>query len=766
MRFAVLGSLEVHDEQGRALDLSSRRQRRLLAALLINAGSLVSDERLTEMVWDEESLPDGGVRSLRTVMSRLRSTLETVEPGATHVLTKPPGYLFDLNGSTLDATTFEQHVHAGTRYLAQRDAATAIGEFDTALSLWRGDAYAEFADEAWARAEAVRLEELRAVALESRLEARLLGGAHAELIGELERLVDTHPFRERPRLQLITALYRSGRQADALQAYQAYRTLLADELGLQPSAALQELEVQILRHDSALDAPAADGPHVKAYALLDKLGSGAWGEVWRARQPSVDRDVAVKVISRELADNQEFIRRFEVEARIVAGLEHPHVTPLYDYWRDPTGAYLVMRLLRGGSAADHLAAHGPWGLTSVATLVDQMGGALAAAHRAGVVHRDVKPSNILLDTDGNAYLGDFGVAVYTVEDGGRTEPAGSPVYAAPEQLNGLPVGPTADVYGLAVTVWELLCGGLPSADAPVGALLDGRPAARLPSLAQIRPDLPASLDAVLRRATEADPFRRFQTMSEFVQAFRAAASTTPRTADSELPVLLSTDTIVPGRDVVNPYKGLRPFGIGDAHDFFGRDEVVQQLVDLVAVSRFVVVVGPSGAGKSSVVRAGLLPALREGRVPGSAEWFVVTMLPGLNPFEELEAALLHVAVNPPTSLLEQLDGGPSGIARAVKRTVPGSQHQLLIVIDQFEELFTQSDPAAAGRFIDGLATAVADTHTSLRVIVTLRADFFDRPLIDHRLAALLSESTVPVGAMGPDALASAITGPAHRQLAV
>ena len=763
MRFAVLGSLEVHDQQGRSLDLSSRRQRRLLAALIIHAGSVVSDERLTEMVWDEERLPDGGVRSLRTVMSRLRSTLELCEPGATHVHTRPPGYVFDLNGSTLDVTVFEQQLQLGKRSLAEGDATTAIGAFDTALKLWRGGAYAEFADEDWARAEAVRLEELRAVVHELRVDARLMGGAHAESIGELERLVATHPFRERPRLQLITALYRSGRQADALHAYQTYRELLADEMGLEPSVALQELEIQILRHDVALDAPPPEGPHVKAYKLVEKLGAGAWGEVWRARQPSVDRDVAVKVISREFSDNEEFIRRFEVEARIVAGLEHPHVTPLYDYWRNPSGAYLVMRLLRGGSAADHLTAHGPWALAAVTTLVDQMGGALAAAHRAGVVHRDVKPANILLDTDGNAYLGDFGVAVYSAASPGpRGEAVGSPAYAAPEQLSGSTVGPSADVYGLAVTAWELLCGHAPQLAQPVGTLIDAHQSPRLPSLRSARPELPAPLDSVLRRATEFDPAARFATVTEFVEAFRSAAGTTPVTANQSLPVHLATDTIVPGRKVVNPYKGLRPFGIGDATDFFGRDDVVEQLVDVLADRRFVAVVGPSGTGKSSVVRAGLLPALREGRLRGSAEWFVVTMLPGANPYEELEAALLHVAVNPPTSLLEQLDSGPTGIARAVKRTIPGGQHELLLIIDQFEELFTQSDPAVADRFIEGLAMAASDSTAHLRVVVTLRADFFDRPLADHRLANMLGDATVPVGAMSPGALAAAISGPAQR----
>ena len=173
MNFAVLGSLEVNDADGRALDLSSRRQRRLLAALLVHAGNVVADERLTEMVWEDDRPPDGGVRSLRTVVSRLRSSLESIEHGGQHLLTKPPGYLLDLNGSSLDAITFERHLDHGKRLLAHGDTHRAIETFDEGLRLWRGDAYAEFATEEWARAEAVRLEEARAEMVELRLEARL-----------------------------------------------------------------------------------------------------------------------------------------------------------------------------------------------------------------------------------------------------------------------------------------------------------------------------------------------------------------------------------------------------------------------------------------------------------------------------------------------------------------------------------------------------------------------------------------------------------------
>jgi DNA-binding SARP family transcriptional activator len=280
MNFAVLGSLEVHDANGHALDLTSRRQRRLLAALLVHAGSVVSDDRLADMVWDDEQPPEHGVRSLRTVVSRLRTALDSVDSGNQYLRTTPPGYLLDLNGSELDSVAFERHVERARRMLTNRDPAGAVAAFTEALSLWRGAAYAEFATEEWARAEAVRLEERRAEAIELRLEARLQNGAHREVVGELEQLVAVHPYRERPHVLLMLALYRSGRQADALKAHTSYRVMLADELGLEPSVEMQELEHKILRHDTDLDLTIS-APQVKSYELLEQLGARSGGPASR-----------------------------------------------------------------------------------------------------------------------------------------------------------------------------------------------------------------------------------------------------------------------------------------------------------------------------------------------------------------------------------------------------------------------------------------------------------------------------------------------------
>ena len=156
------------------------------------------------------------------------------------------------------------------------------------------------------------------------------------------------------------------------------------------------------------------GQTIKGYELRDRIGAGGFGAVYKAHQSTVDRDVAVKIILPQLANHPDFIRRFELEAQVIARLVHLHIVPLYDYWRDPEGAYLVMRWMRGGSLGEELK-RGPYELAGASLLLDQIAGALHRAHTSSVIHRDIKPGNILLDEDHNAYLGDFGIAMEFVD---------------------------------------------------------------------------------------------------------------------------------------------------------------------------------------------------------------------------------------------------------------------------------------------------------------------------------------------------------------
>ena len=443
----------------------------------------------------------------------------------------------------------------------------------------------------------------------------------------------------------------------------------------------------------------------------------------RGTQPALGRDVAIKAVKSELANQPDFIRGFEAEAGMIARLEHPFIVPLYDFWREPDRAYLVMRWLTGGSLESALDA-GPWPVERVATMVEQIGSALGAAHRAGIVHRDVKSANILLDDEGNAYLSDFGIAV---EAAGLENPAaalseGSAAYASPEQLRREEVGPSADIYGLGIAVYQALTARLPFSEVDKATLLRRQLHDPIPAPSDLRPELPPAVDDVVAIATAKDPQARYQDVGDFIEAFVAALADSP-SAPAAIHEVAKRVTEISGV-VDNPYKGLRAFDEADSGDFFGRERLVSELIEHLAgdgAANFLALVGASGSGKSSVVRAGLIPALRAGRVEGSQDWFVTTMTPGVHPFESLETALLRVAVNPPASLLSQLTEDSRGVVRSVRRVLPEDAATAVLVIDQFEELFTLCDDEdSRARFLDALTVAVNEPSSPLRVVVTLR----------------------------------------------
>ena len=249
MEFRILGPLEVLDE-GRPLPLGSPSQRALLAALLVNAGRVVSVDDLTESLWPEDP-PASAKHALEVYVSRLRKQLHA--DGRARLEGKAPGYALHTDDDVVDAHQFEELVERGRTALAQRRPAHAADLLRRALDLWRGEPLADLPSERFARTAAGRLEELRLVAVENRIDAELALGRHGELAPELEALVAEHPLRERLRGQQMLALYRCGRQAEALEAYQDARRTLRDELGLEPGRSLQDLERAILNQDRQLD---------------------------------------------------------------------------------------------------------------------------------------------------------------------------------------------------------------------------------------------------------------------------------------------------------------------------------------------------------------------------------------------------------------------------------------------------------------------------------------------------------------------------------
>jgi WD40 repeat protein/DNA-binding XRE family transcriptional regulator len=513
------------------------------------------------------------------------------------------------------------------------------------------------------------------------------------------------------------------------------------------------------------------GRAIRGYELGERIGTGGFGVVYRAVQPLVEREVAIKIVLPQYADHPEFIRRFEAEAQLVARLEHPYIVPLYDYWREPGVAYLVMRLLRGGSLQARLKG-GPLALDAAAPLLEQIGAALHTAHRAGVVHRDLKPANVLLDEDGNGYLADFGIAKNLNLENQTQAGAilGSPAYLSPEQILSEPVRPQADIYCLGIMLYELLTGQKPFRGPTPVEYIQQHLSNPLPRLAAYRPGLPAALDAVIRRATAKNPLERYPDVPALLADLRQALA--PTTAITRV----SYPAAMPDGELENPYKGLRAFGEADADDFFGRETLIQELLGRMAeagdpttgagqeLARFLAVVGPSGSGKSSAVKAGLIPALRQGGLPGSDKWFIVDMLPGAHPWEELEAALLRVAVNPPQSLLAQLREDVRGLLRAVRRILPADEAtELLLVLDQFEEVFTLvEDEAERAGFLDSLVTAALDPRSRLRLVITMRADFIHRALEYMDFGELLRGRAEFVLPLTPDELELAIARPAER----
>ena len=262
----LLGPLEV-TSRGRAVQVGGPKPRALLAALALDAGRVVSVDRLLESLWPGDP-PDTAAHAVQVYVSQLRKAL-----GEDAIATRPPGYVFELDPESIDTHRFLRLASEGRETLAAGDATAASSALRDALALWRGPALADFTYEPFAQAEIARLEDLRAVAVEERIEADLALGRHAELVSELEALVQSQPLRERPRVQLMLALYRAGRQADALAAYRDGREILVEELGIEPGPPLRDLEAAILRQDESLllDEAVAAKPAMQFRRLVTVL---------------------------------------------------------------------------------------------------------------------------------------------------------------------------------------------------------------------------------------------------------------------------------------------------------------------------------------------------------------------------------------------------------------------------------------------------------------------------------------------------------------
>jgi DNA-binding SARP family transcriptional activator len=683
-RLSVLGPVEIH-LGGRRVAVAGVA-RSVLALLTRSAGQVISVEAMVDGLWGSRP-PAGAERAVASYVSRLRKALGNAggPDAAAVVVTRAPGYLLAVDSSTVDVAAFEQRVAEGRRALGIGQPALAARRLREALDLWRGEAYADVPDAAFAPAETRRLSELRLAAVESRVDADLAAAAPtapAALVGDLQSLVAEHPHRERFWTQLITCLYRLGQQAEALAAYQLARTRLVEDLGVEPGAELRAAELAVLAGDVNLT-----GRPILATAVPDGLPGPVPGCVGR------DEELAWLEAALDEAATTHGQARLVVggagfgKTRLVAELAHR--------------ASLRGTAIRygAGAALNALVAEPDRLQLVILDDVDEASSADIARVSAWVRASRGRPVlTVLTATDASA-LGEL-ARVPTLPLVPLTDRAVADVIGHYTRNGSREHGTPEVVGGLAAAI---AAGGIPSQiHAAASAWFTAEASRRLEGAV----------------AAVAEPQQQLDNLRDDILAsvldLGHARATTHAVQTS-------------GRDLVAcPYKGLAAFETSDAELFHGRERLVAELVARLVQAHLLAVVGASGSGKSSVVRAGLLPALAAGVLPGSAQW-------------------------------RQLVLTPAG-TRDLGAAIGSYTSPTLLFVDQFEEVYTALDGPRREAFITALVTAVESGRVT--VVIALRSDFYGR-CADHAvLSALVAANTVLVRPMAADELRRAVERPA------
>ncbi len=457
----------------------------------------------------------------------------------------PGGYLLHAEPDEIDAGRFEALLKHAKASIGT-DPIAAAAELEEGLALWRGEALADLGDEPSLRGEIARLDELRLAAVEHRIAAQLATGRHSTVVSELEALTARYPLRERLWANLMLALYRSGRQAEALSTYERARQVLASELGSDPSTELQRLHEQILNHDPellaqiepvpaptprALGSDLAPGTEFAGYRIDRIIGRGGMGVVYLAEHAGLKRKVALKLLAPPLAEDRRFRERFVRESQLAASIDHPNVIPIYEAGEAEGRLFIAMRYVEGTDLRTLLREQGTLDTVQTARIVSQVAAALDAAHDQGLVHRDVKPANVLIarqrgtEAGTHGYLTDFGLTKRSASDSGVTgtgQFVGTLDYAAPEQFRGEDVDPRTDVYSLGCLFFECLAGHPPFRAENDAALMFAHLMEAPPSLTEARPDLPEGIDEVVATSMAKEPEARYPSAGAF--AIRASAA--------------------------------------------------------------------------------------------------------------------------------------------------------------------------------------------------------------------------------------------------
>lgn len=734
--FATLGALEVSDASG-PVAMGGPKERLVLAVLLARANRVVSLDAIVDAVWGEDP-PRTADRTVHAYVARLRSVLEPDRSRRDPhrlLVTEGRGYRLKVTGDQLDSLRFEELAQRGSEQLANGDE-SAAATLREALALWRGEPFAGHADVEVCAAEARRLREIWLVAVEDRIEADLAGGATGALVAEVDSLVAEHPFRERLWGNLMLALYRAGRQADALAAYQRARQQLVDELGIEPGSDLRQLEAAILAQDSSLDTPRRERRGPGGLPLpLEAVGPAFVGrdrELERLRS-AWERAVAgrgglVSIVGPEGMGKTRLIAELAREAHQGGGVV------LYgrcDHSHRGARALLDLALRSAGASLGELDTDGAEGdlAGTVARFLPTWTQGRPVLLALDDLHlADADALEVVAELAEWCLAGPVLVVGAFRSDAEAPRPGDADDGSSHVVLRGLDaaaVGRICELYapdGWASDEVERLSdltGGVPlEVHEHASEWARARVARRAEDAAERMTGARARL--VASRAEIADSVEVIQRLLEQRRTHLAARATDVEAA-LDLTILQSC-----------PYKGLAPFEEKDADAFFGRERLVAELAARVPGSRLLAVVGPSGGGKSSLVRAGLLPALAQGVLPGSEQWTVATLAPGAHPMRELQR---HV-----------------GSGEALQPS--------LVFVDQFEEAFTLCDDGSERvEFFDRIVQLAMGGTV---IVFAIRGDHLEACAAHPDLAALVDGNDVLVGPMRDSELRRAIELPAQR----
>ncbi len=334
------------------------------------------------------------------------------------------------------------------------------------------------------------------------------------------------------------------------------------------------------------------------FEIMEEIGRGGMASVYRARQLTMNRIVAVKVLPQHLLHDPGFYERFEREVDVISHLEHPHILPIYDYGQTDNVPFIAMRYLGGGSL-DQRIRRGPMSLSELEQPLRQIAQALDYAHRQGIIHRDLKPGNIMLDENGNAYLSDFGIARVLGSNLTGSMIVGTPAYMSPEQANGMPIDGRSDIYALGVVMFEMITGRAPyQAETPMAILLKhiNEP---MPPVSEFRPDVPQSVEDVIAKATAKDPDKRYSSASAMIDDLSVALREpvgTPRPKPAQpLNSTMATAIEMPAIPSAIPAPGTgTAAGVGTGTQPAGEPQ--RRSLPLVAVLVLLLVILAGGAG--------------------------------------------------------------------------------------------------------------------------------------------------------------------------